>query len=155
MSPKDLIEASQQNPQQGNKNPAVVFVFFDGIIKNVSGMAGCLCGFLLVCFTDALTRMGVIVIGQEFDKDDTNQTDSPLEIAQMMKGIATVGNHMKQELMEILHVAPPTRSVLIIRKILFCHTIYCHRISLDVSSMIAWVSGLTHGGAMLHYQVVS
>ena len=56
--------------------------------------------------------MGVIVIGQEFNEDDTNQTDSPLETVQMMKGITTDGNHMKQELIKVLHVAPPTRSVL-------------------------------------------
>ena len=64
-----------------------------------------------VFLTDALTRMGVIVIGQEFGVDDANQTDTPLEIMQMMKGITTVGDHMKQKVMQTLHVAPPTRSV--------------------------------------------
>lgn len=65
-----------------------------------------------MCFTDTLTRIGVIVIGQEFNENDTNQADTPLEIVQMMRGIdTTVGDHMKQKIMEILHVAPPTRSV--------------------------------------------
>lgn len=64
-----------------------------------------------VFLTDALTRMGVIVIAQEFGINDTNQTDTPLEIVQMMKGITTVGDHMRQKVMETLHIAPPTRSV--------------------------------------------
>ena len=34
---KDFIEASQQNSHQGNNIPEVVFIFFDGITKNVSG----------------------------------------------------------------------------------------------------------------------
>lgn len=59
--------------------------------------------------TDALTRMGVTVIGQEFNVDDTNQIDTPLEIAQIMKGIDTVGDHMRQKVMEILHVATPIK----------------------------------------------
>ena len=53
--------------------------------------------------------MGVIVIGQEFNADDLDQTDTPLEIAQMMKGITTVGDDMRINLMEVLHVAPPTK----------------------------------------------
>ena len=106
-------------------------------------------------FTDALTRIGVTVIGQEFDKDDTNQSDTPLEIVQMMRGIATVGDHMKQKVMGILHVAPPTRSVRRNDVIRIFHTTCHYRISLDISSMIAWVSGLTHGGASLHYEVTS
>ena len=111
MSPlKDFIEASQQNFCQGNNIPSVLFVFFDGITKNVSGEQTILLVFVLICFTDALTRIGVIVIGQEYNGDDTSQTDTPLEIVQMMKEITTVGDHMKQKVMEILHIAPPTRS---------------------------------------------
>ena len=64
-----------------------------------------------VLLTDTLTRMGVTVIGQEFNVDDTDHADTPLEIVQMMKGITTVGDHMRQKVMEILHVSPPTKSV--------------------------------------------
>ena len=108
-----------------------------------------------MCFTGALTRTGVTVIGQEFNEDDTNQSDTPLEIVQMMRGITTVGDHMKQKVMEILHMAPSTRSVWRSHVIRIFHTTYHCRISLDISSMIAWVSGLTHGGASLHYEVTS
>lgn len=37
---KDFIEASQQNSHQGDNIPMVVFVFFDGITKSVSGRSG-------------------------------------------------------------------------------------------------------------------
>jgi len=55
--------------------------------------------------------MNVTVIGQEFNVDDHDQTDTPLEIVQMMKGISTVGEHMRQKVIEILHVVPPTKLV--------------------------------------------
>ena len=52
-----------------------------------------------------------MVIGEEFDDDNTNQADTPLEIVQMMKGVTNAGDHMRQKVMQILHVAPSTRSV--------------------------------------------
>ena len=110
-SSKDFLEASQQNSHQGNNVPTIVFVFFDGIMKDVAGWLKMSLLVFIYSWVDALARMGVTVVGQEFGIDDTSQTDTPLEIVQMMKGVTTVGDHMKQKVMQILHVAPSTRSV--------------------------------------------
>ena len=80
-------------------------------MKDVAGWLKMSLLVFIYSWVDALARMGVTVVGQEFGVDDTSQTDTPLEIVQMMKGVATVGDHMKQKVMQILHVAPSTRSV--------------------------------------------
>ena len=65
--------------------------------------------FIMESYIDALQKVGVAVVGQKFDAGRLDQTDTPLEIVQVLRGIPTVGDHMRQAVQQVLHVATPTR----------------------------------------------
>ena len=49
------------------------------------------------------------MVGQQFDADNLDQTDTPLEIVQVLRGIPTATDQMRQAVQQVLHVATPTR----------------------------------------------
>jgi len=65
----------------------------------------------------ALQKVGVAVVGQQFDAGSLDQTDTPLEIVKVLRGIPIVSDHMRQAVQQVLHVATPTRLLYILSNI--------------------------------------
>ena len=53
-------------------------------------------------------------MGQQFSADNLDQSDTPLEIVQVLRGIPTATDHMRQAVQQVLHVDTPTRLIYLV-----------------------------------------
>jgi hypothetical protein len=115
----EYVEASRQNLHKFQP-PRIFFVFCDGITESIS---------------HALKGSGIEVVGQVFPDESTEQAPSLHHVVSLLSGkeddgsISVAGGGGSVAGMS----SPEVKAD-------------CECINLDVSSMLAWVSALTHGG---------
>jgi hypothetical protein len=124
----EYVEAGKQNLHKFQP-PRISFVFFDGITDSVSGV---------------LESNGIEVVGPVYPDESTEDTPSFFHVMSLVREGVREGESShcdsRGRVQRPVARLEPTNSD-------------CERVNLDVSSMLAWVSSLTHGGEMYTLQV--